>query len=247
MFYNYANNSKTFLDGASSALMAASVYRAAVLFGNTDHLAAAENVYTTIGGADPSPSSSSSSSPSASSITSSASSSVTPEPGRKRHAAAARRPQHHRVALSPLHHTPRATSSKHITSTGWLTPVVDPHSFHQAGTESAEGQAFVLMMYAARNDWIASGGVVGNSTLKSKANGAAANVVGVGVVAGSPASVADGSSGGLNGVGNVGPSVSNSTSSSNSTTSASGAQRMSVTSGLIAFGALVAGTSVLVI
>ncbi|KAF8597060.1 hypothetical protein BDV93DRAFT_499963 [Ceratobasidium sp. AG-I] len=245
LFYNYADNSKTFLDGASSALMAASVYRAAVLFGNTDHLAAAEKVYTTIGGEDPTSSSSSVTS----SATSSSTSTETPEPGRKRHAAAARRPQHHRVALSPLHHSHSSRATKHLTSTGWLTPVVDPHAFHKVGKESAEGQAFVLMMYAARNDWIASGGVVGNGTaVKGKTNGAAANIVGVGVVAGSPASVGDGSSGGLSGVGNVGPSVSNST-SSNSTTSAgaNGAQRTSAGHGLVVLGALVVGAMVLVV
>lgn len=211
--------------------MAASVYRAAVLFGNTKHIAAAEKVYTTIGGEDPS----------------SSSSTTTPEPANRKRHAAARRPQHHRVAVTPLHHPHSSRATKHITSSGWLTPVVDPHSFHKVGKESAEGQAFVLMMYAARNDWIASGGIVGNSPLKGKTNEAVANVIGVGVVAGSSAS-AGGNSGGLSGVGNVGPSVSNST-SSNSTTGAraNGARRIPAGHILVVLGALIAGAMILVV
>ncbi|KAG8710389.1 hypothetical protein FRC08_017233 [Ceratobasidium sp. 394] len=185
LFYNYANNPKTFLDGASSALMAASVYRAAVLFNDTKHIADAEKVYTTIGGP------ASSTSPSSPSTTDS----ETPTPTTKRRSHA-RRATHHRVPLSVLHQ-PRAPT--HIDADGWLTPVVDPHAFHKIGKESAEGQAFVLMMEAARNDWRASG-----LHVKTGGGGQVANVVGVGVVGGSPASVGNGAGGGLSGPVNVG-------------------------------------------
>ncbi|KAF9264290.1 hypothetical protein L218DRAFT_943757 [Marasmius fiardii PR-910] len=45
----------------------------------------------------------------------------------------------------------------HFTEDGWLQPVVDPHWYSRAGGKSAEGQAFVLMMYAAHRDWVAAG------------------------------------------------------------------------------------------
>lgn len=45
----------------------------------------------------------------------------------------------------------------HIDSDGWLTPVVNPHSFGNEGEHSPEGQAFVLMMQAAWSDWEAAG------------------------------------------------------------------------------------------
>ena len=47
--------------------------------------------------------------------------------------------------------------SAHITQDGWLTPVVDPHSFHDKGSNSAEAQAFVLQMHAAWEDWVSDG------------------------------------------------------------------------------------------
>lgn len=53
----------------------------------------------------------------------------------------------------------------HITSDGWLTPVVNPHSFGSEGSNSAEGQAFVLMMDAAHKDWVDAGSP-GNGALQ---------------------------------------------------------------------------------
>ncbi|KAG8743545.1 hypothetical protein FRC10_011785 [Ceratobasidium sp. 414] len=229
LFYNYADNPKTFLDGASSALMAASVYRAAVLFNNTDHLAAAEKVYTTIGG----PASSSPPSPSSSTAESSTSTtgSETPTPTLKRRSHA-RRATHHRVPLAVLHHPNsysqlRTRASTQIDNDGWLTPVVDPHAFHKVGKESAEGQAFVLMMYAARNDWLASGLEVKVAGVGGA--GPVANVVGVGVVGGSPAGVGNGSGGGSGGGGLSGPvnvgggGGTNGTASNGTATNANGA------------------------
>ena len=45
----------------------------------------------------------------------------------------------------------------HFTSDGWLTPVVNPLQWGVEGSESPEGQAFVLEMQAAWRDWVAGG------------------------------------------------------------------------------------------
>jgi len=53
--------------------------------------------------------------------------------------------------------TSNATASfdgyQHLTSDGWLTPVVNPHSYGLEGNESAEAQAFVVQLHAAHRDW----------------------------------------------------------------------------------------------
>lgn len=41
----------------------------------------------------------------------------------------------------------------HFTPEGWLTPVVNPHSYRAQGEKSGEGQAFVVMLHAAYNEW----------------------------------------------------------------------------------------------
>ena len=58
-----------------------------------------------------------------------------------------------------------AVSSK-VNSSGYLTQVVNPQSFPDQGTESPEGQSFVVMAYAAYNDWVKMGqpGDQGNDT-----------------------------------------------------------------------------------
>ncbi|KAK0432611.1 Six-hairpin glycosidase-like protein [Armillaria borealis] len=55
---------------------------------------------------------------------------------------------------------PASTSTsgyEHFTSDGWLTPVVNPHSYGVEGSESAEAQAFVLLMQSAYEEWVADG------------------------------------------------------------------------------------------
>ncbi|TFK62615.1 hypothetical protein BDN72DRAFT_848456 [Pluteus cervinus] len=54
---------------------------------------------------------------------------------------------------------------QYFTSDGWLTPVVNPDSFTQKGSDSPEGQAFVVMMQASWNDWQADGSKGGNGAL----------------------------------------------------------------------------------
>ena len=41
----------------------------------------------------------------------------------------------------------------HIDGDGWLSPVVDPYNFPKEGSHSAEGQAFVVSMYAGYREW----------------------------------------------------------------------------------------------
>ncbi|EIN04180.1 Six-hairpin glycosidase [Punctularia strigosozonata HHB-11173 SS5] len=45
----------------------------------------------------------------------------------------------------------------HFDAQGWLTPVVNPDSYGSEGSKSPEGQAFVLQMHAAWQDWVALG------------------------------------------------------------------------------------------
>ncbi|KAG5640729.1 hypothetical protein DXG03_007416 [Asterophora parasitica] len=123
LFPNYASQPVTapgnFLDASSTALLASTVYRLSLLWGEHSHLPMAERT---------------------------------------------------RKALSALNgtSTPSSSSSSslaHIDSSGWLTPVVNPNSYGQQGSQSAEGQAFVVEMQAAWRDWVADGSKGANSAL----------------------------------------------------------------------------------
>jgi hypothetical protein len=46
-----------------------------------------------------------------------------------------------------------SASSSHVNSSGYLTQVVNPLDFTSQGTQSPEGQSFIVMAYAAYNDW----------------------------------------------------------------------------------------------
>jgi hypothetical protein len=68
-----------------------------------------------------------------------------------------------------------AAVSRQINSTGHLGQVTDPYSFSVQGDYSPEGQSFVVMAYAAHNDWEAQGSEGANGeTLEvgDKGNGA---------------------------------------------------------------------------
>ncbi|KAF9018281.1 Six-hairpin glycosidase [Hymenopellis radicata] len=120
IFRNYADNGTTFYDSASTALMAATVYR----------LSSRKALYA----------SGTTSSFSPTSTTSGAFPSSTVPSG-----------------------------LQHFTADGWLTPVVNPHSYGVEGSESAEGQAFVLMMQAAYQDWVDDGSP-GNDGLRLRSS-----------------------------------------------------------------------------
>jgi hypothetical protein len=49
------------------------------------------------------------------------------------------------------------SGTQHITADGWLTPVVNPLEYGVEGSNSPEGEAFVLEMQAAWRDWVAAG------------------------------------------------------------------------------------------
>ncbi|KAF8688593.1 Glycosyl Hydrolase Family 88, partial [Rhizoctonia solani] len=114
MFYNYADDSSTFQDAASAALIAASTYRLSLVSGIHTHLPSAERVH---------------------------------------------------AALSNV--GPSTNPNARVTPDGWLTPVVNPHSFGEEGQESAEGQAFVLQMHAAWADWVMDGRQGANSAKRT--------------------------------------------------------------------------------
>jgi rhamnogalacturonyl hydrolase YesR len=54
----------------------------------------------------------------------------------------------------------------HFTSDGWLRPVVNPDGFGSEGSDSPEGQAFILDMQAAWTDWVNDGSKGANSALR---------------------------------------------------------------------------------
>ena len=136
LFNNYADDSSTFADASGTALLAASVYRLALMAGVHTHLPAAEKSRAALFASNSSSSSSSSSSSASSSASSSSSSNT--------------------------------SSLAHFTSAGLLTPVVDPNSFHERGSTSPEGQAFVLELAAAHADWVAAGSPGANAAARSR-------------------------------------------------------------------------------
>src|SRR6267154_1755838 len=139
LFKNYAdgfnnsssnsNSNNNFDDASSSALLAATVYHLALLTGNRSFIPLAERTRAALfatNGTSASGPSSPSPSPSSFSSSSSASSS------------------------SAFAYTP------YFTTAGWLSPVVDHLSVVSEGSQSPEGQAFVLMLHAAWRDWNAA-------------------------------------------------------------------------------------------
>ena len=53
----------------------------------------------------------------------------------------------------------------------WLMPVVNPHQFGQAGSQSPEAQAFVVEMQASYKDWVRAGSPGANAGIRLTANG----------------------------------------------------------------------------
>lgn len=147
LFYNYANNASWFLDASSTALLASTVYRLAQLeqiYTYIPHAEAARKALSARAGSDTGYTSwgmGDGSGP-ATSFTQTTSAQPTPS-GTSSYA------------------VPTPTSGgeglDHFTPAMWLTPVVDPYNFGSQGGSSPEGQAFVVEMYAAYKDWVASG------------------------------------------------------------------------------------------
>jgi hypothetical protein len=59
----------------------------------------------------------------------------------------------------------------HFTSEGWLKPVVNPYDFSNQGSNSPEGQAFVVEMHAAWRDWVVLDGSKGENGASSRRMG----------------------------------------------------------------------------
>jgi hypothetical protein len=80
-----------------------------------------------------------------------------------------------------------SVSSK-VNSTGFVTQVVNPYDFGVQGAESAEAQSFIIMAYAAYDQWDKQGrpGNVSDSNPLGKDSGAGRNVgsVGMGLIVG---------------------------------------------------------------
>ncbi|KIJ06485.1 hypothetical protein PAXINDRAFT_182676 [Paxillus involutus ATCC 200175] len=135
LFHNYADNSTTFLDASSTALLAGTVYRLSLLWGVHKYIPLAELSRKSL------------SSPAGANVNISILATV--------------KPSTTTTSPSPTSSSASASSSTpdmlHITSDGWLTPVVDPYAYPYQGQYSPEGQAFVISMQAAWRDWVNDG------------------------------------------------------------------------------------------
>ncbi|RDB22323.1 hypothetical protein Hypma_010490 [Hypsizygus marmoreus] len=134
LFPNYASRAVdargNFLDASSTALMASTVYRLSLLWGEHSHLPMAERSRKAL------------SSPSA-------------------------------TSTGPTNSNSNSSTAEllHLSNAGWLTPVVNPHSYGVQGSESPEGQAFVVEMQAAWRDWVADGSKGANGAGASRWEG----------------------------------------------------------------------------
>ncbi|KAH9061334.1 Six-hairpin glycosidase-like protein [Lactarius vividus] len=156
---NYANN---FDDASSSALLAATVYRLALLTGDKKYVRQAErtraalfaaNGTSAIASGDPVVTSSSTSSISSTSRSSNISSTATSST-----ATSSTTPSSTGSAPGSASTASNAfASTPHFTDDGWLAPVVDPLNFVAEGAQSPEGQAFTLMLQSAWRDWSTAG------------------------------------------------------------------------------------------
>jgi hypothetical protein len=50
-----------------------------------------------------------------------------------------------------------AGASRNVNSTGYVGQVVNPITFDRVDTQSPEGQSFIILAYAAYNDWDKAG------------------------------------------------------------------------------------------
>jgi hypothetical protein len=72
-----------------------------------------------------------------------------------------------------------APNPEQIDSDGWLAPVANPENPGAKGTHSPEGQAFVVEMQAAWQDWVAIGSPGANTprTMRATSGAVVAGVV----------------------------------------------------------------------
>lgn len=127
LFANYPDvppsSPGNFYDAAGSALLAATVFRGAVMLHQFTNIPAAEKIRQTL--------------------------------------------------FSPSTNSPSSSGFQnytHITSDGWLTPVVNPDSYTFQGSNSPEGQAFVLQLHSAWRDWVEDGSKGANAASSWRLN-----------------------------------------------------------------------------
>ncbi|KAI6144251.1 Six-hairpin glycosidase-like protein [Pisolithus tinctorius] len=155
LFHNYADNSSTFTDASSTALLASTVYRLSLLWGVDKHIPVAELCRRTLSAPAGSAANISTGGTGTVSVPSST---TTPTP-------------------TPTASAPYASSTAtgipgllHFTPDGWLTPVVNPYSYPDQGQQSPESEAFVIAMQAAWRDWVLNSTTGANAD--ANANGA---------------------------------------------------------------------------
>ncbi|KAI9451515.1 Six-hairpin glycosidase-like protein [Lactarius psammicola] len=156
LFKNYADGDSTdnFDDAASSALLAATVYRLALLTGNKKV------------------SNGTSATPSGVPVVTSSSTPSTPRPSSTTPSSTGSAPGSESTASNAFADTP------HFTVDGWLAPVVDPLNYAAEGAQSPEGQAFALMLESAWRDWSAAGSPGANVAPRSARVGLGTMVLG---------------------------------------------------------------------
>ncbi|KAF7363457.1 hypothetical protein MSAN_01001500 [Mycena sanguinolenta] len=151
IFTNYADQpistSGMFYDTASTTLIASTVYRAALLVNDHSHLPNAEKCREALFATSPFRLSQPSIRGSSGSASVSASSTA--------------------PASSPTATASSMPNMVHFTNDGWLTPVVNPHSFGVEGSDSPEGEAFVLELQAAYDEWVAVGSPGANAARRT--------------------------------------------------------------------------------
>ncbi|KAF7338289.1 hypothetical protein MVEN_02054300 [Mycena venus] len=169
IFTNYADepiSSSMFYDTASTAFIASTVYRAALLLDDHSHLPNAEKCRQALFA----PSNSSSKS----ALVRRAGSSSAPSPsGSADHSSSGSSgsPSSTAPLASPSATTAPLSGLLHFTDDGWLTPVVNPHQFGVEGQNSPEGEGFVLELQAAYNEWVAEGSPGKNAARENRAGG----------------------------------------------------------------------------
>jgi len=181
IFTNYADqpisSTGMFYDTASTSLIASTVYRAALLLNDHSHLPNAEKCRQALFA--PSNSSSSSNSTlarrqggnSASPSGSHSSGAPASASGSHSSGASSGSPSSTAPLASPSATTAPLKNLAHFTDDGWLTPVVNPHQFGVEGSNSPEGEAFVLELQAAYNEWVAEGSPGKNAARRTAAVG----------------------------------------------------------------------------
>ncbi|KAG6878014.1 hypothetical protein C0993_000795 [Termitomyces sp. T159_Od127] len=72
-----------------------------------------------------------------------------------------------KALFAPNTNSSSNSTLEHFDANGWLTPVVNPENYPKEGSESPEGQAFVVELHSAWRDWVADGSKGANGAKRS--------------------------------------------------------------------------------